>query len=1372
MPEIKNTFLKSKMNKDLDSRIIPNGEYRNAENISISTSEGSDVGALENIKGNLKLTDFGLSDANLEIIGNCIDTANNRIFFFITNNSSEDNSFSNTSGEVVVEGVTFQKNGAKHYISVAQIIGDDIDVNVQNISTTILVSGSFLNFSTLNPILGVNVLEDLLFWTDDRNQPRKINIKRALTNPYVSDAQPGYYSNEDHISVAKYAPYTSISFLKDLISPGSWESGGLQRTTLKNEADEYLSPHVIAPCSISSDKLSFEPVGIINGIEHFGVGKDVNENPLTIKDFLFEGNEQVVEDYNIEIKVTCEGKEGEAFVEKIPNSTDVYLKSATGASIDPTTLGWGDSGTNCVVQFSAKNPDYNSRFVGDKDLLREKFVRFSYRFKYDDGEYSLTAPFSQHAFMPKQYGYFIGDDDKSTAESSIVDFMENQVTTAGLMIDLPCAPNKLKENLHVEEIQLLYKASDEQALKVIADIEPGSEGLPIKAEIQTNGDTGFSDQAAPNFLEPTGGSGEGIKLAVRFNSNGTISEIIGVSCQGEGYKINDILTIKNPDATGAVDGATIRITELDSKYFYNYKSQKPIKVLPEKEIVRVSDIVPMRAKTQEVVGNRIVYGNFLQNNKTPNSLNYEVRQIDKGSDENLKYDQELINHTLKQGRTYQAGIVLQDRYGRASNIIINADNSKSTEFNSTYFSSYTNGGVDPLSWPGNSLNIVFDEKIPTAKTIDYNGTWSETNPLGWYTYKVVVKQQEQDYYNIYTPGSLTGNVVFTGYSTGVENNDPTPLTYGDENKVAHIALFNDNINKIPRDLNKVGPSDRVYSSSVVLYNIVNNRNVNQDAAISYKLSQQTIQVGQQTITTIRPFGEMGDWTKYKNVDLHYLNMGPGGESQYPENTFIYPGPKGNIDPFFLDNNKNPLIATLKIDKRIGATASEQGDPTYRFAKSLTIFETKPTKSQLDIYYETSSSDTIANFNSEVDKDETLFSVGGITEVQSNLIEDQEPGDFISNGFQAVDNNGIPLSDSSVQINITKVVKSNGTEVPENEWPFKVTPTGGSGTSVQPVFYFELGKKLIYKTNSDFLDDYLVDVNVNTLEDINGLDIQEINLKLSNKKPVIGKISWFYNGEFFDANTSNSVRQPLDFNSEIDRVHRWTKTDVENPSEFSAKRGDMGGSFPTPVISRNRFNQVIEGGLALGIGGFPLFFYAYTSNGSLKNNNDFNNMLTSNSDGVIRYGGISNNRLTNMSYHLDGDLGYLNDTGSDAATSDFRATVTTCTVDIGDTDFEDGTNGVSNWGAFIKHIGNDDHKLDDFNPFQSFGIKEVTMNDNSIEKIIRWKSGEIDKRDIPGSGTGSQRGGLMFTLKLNLMDAGGQNSASTSDDFYARFIVYK
>ena len=77
MAEIKNTFLKGKMNQDLDSRIVPNGEYREARNLSISRSEGSTVGEFENVLGNIKISSLGdlnpAAPANTEIIGKFID---------------------------------------------------------------------------------------------------------------------------------------------------------------------------------------------------------------------------------------------------------------------------------------------------------------------------------------------------------------------------------------------------------------------------------------------------------------------------------------------------------------------------------------------------------------------------------------------------------------------------------------------------------------------------------------------------------------------------------------------------------------------------------------------------------------------------------------------------------------------------------------------------------------------------------------------------------------------------------------------------------------------------------------------------------------------------------------------------------------------------------------------------------------------------------------------------------------------------------------------------------------------------------------------------------------------------------------------------
>ena len=52
MPEIKKNFTTGKMNRDLDERLIPEGEYRYAMNVQVSSTEDSDVGTAQNILGN------------------------------------------------------------------------------------------------------------------------------------------------------------------------------------------------------------------------------------------------------------------------------------------------------------------------------------------------------------------------------------------------------------------------------------------------------------------------------------------------------------------------------------------------------------------------------------------------------------------------------------------------------------------------------------------------------------------------------------------------------------------------------------------------------------------------------------------------------------------------------------------------------------------------------------------------------------------------------------------------------------------------------------------------------------------------------------------------------------------------------------------------------------------------------------------------------------------------------------------------------------------------------------------------------------------------------------------------------------------------
>ena len=62
MPEFIHSFQRGRMNKDLDERLIPNGEYRDALNLDIANSEGSNVGTLQNVKGNVELRDKTSTD--------------------------------------------------------------------------------------------------------------------------------------------------------------------------------------------------------------------------------------------------------------------------------------------------------------------------------------------------------------------------------------------------------------------------------------------------------------------------------------------------------------------------------------------------------------------------------------------------------------------------------------------------------------------------------------------------------------------------------------------------------------------------------------------------------------------------------------------------------------------------------------------------------------------------------------------------------------------------------------------------------------------------------------------------------------------------------------------------------------------------------------------------------------------------------------------------------------------------------------------------------------------------------------------------------------------------------------------------------------
>ena len=101
MPEIKHDFSAGKMNKDLDERLVPNGEYRDAMNIQVRTTESQDgagnAGTIQNIKGNKRISEnvdyetgiLAQTVNETKVIGSIANEKNNTAYFFIASPSIE-----------------------------------------------------------------------------------------------------------------------------------------------------------------------------------------------------------------------------------------------------------------------------------------------------------------------------------------------------------------------------------------------------------------------------------------------------------------------------------------------------------------------------------------------------------------------------------------------------------------------------------------------------------------------------------------------------------------------------------------------------------------------------------------------------------------------------------------------------------------------------------------------------------------------------------------------------------------------------------------------------------------------------------------------------------------------------------------------------------------------------------------------------------------------------------------------------------------------------------------------------------------------------------------------------------------------------------
>lgn len=170
MANLTRNFIAGKMNKVVDERLVPNGEYIDALNVRMGSTENAEIGVIENTKGNVQLTTLKYIDgtplsSSAKCIGAIDDSANEIIYWFIHDSDFPVGATGKLDMIVSFSALT----GVLTYNVIS--IDDGGGVN-----TT-------LNFNPKYLITGIDIIDNLIFFTEDYNPPRFINRKKNYADP-------------------------------------------------------------------------------------------------------------------------------------------------------------------------------------------------------------------------------------------------------------------------------------------------------------------------------------------------------------------------------------------------------------------------------------------------------------------------------------------------------------------------------------------------------------------------------------------------------------------------------------------------------------------------------------------------------------------------------------------------------------------------------------------------------------------------------------------------------------------------------------------------------------------------------------------------------------------------------------------------------------------------------------------------------------------------------------------------------------------------------------------------------------------------------------------------------------------------------------
>lgn len=223
------------MDRDTDPHFIKSGDYRYALNCIVGNDETGNLGAVSNAKGTEEVS-FTLPTGDNKCIGSFNDDKNNRVIFFIYNSTG------------------------LHSI---------YEYNVRANNVSLIMESSALNFDWQYRINDIDLVDDnLLYWTDGYNPPRKLNIKK-MQGSYLNQGGVGYSSVAQTGSIASTIQEVQDTLAQEPFMVVEEYVDAIKYAPYKEPIIEYFTnPEISSSNTLANKAFQFRYTWIYDDNEH------------------------------------------------------------------------------------------------------------------------------------------------------------------------------------------------------------------------------------------------------------------------------------------------------------------------------------------------------------------------------------------------------------------------------------------------------------------------------------------------------------------------------------------------------------------------------------------------------------------------------------------------------------------------------------------------------------------------------------------------------------------------------------------------------------------------------------------------------------------------------------------------------------------------------------------------------------------------------------------------------------------------------------------------------------------------------------------------------------------------------------------------